>query len=373
MWSFLWELLQRAWYSSVAAMGTTTLAILVGFVAIPIILLVIEWATKGWDAMKERWQNNLIVAGVTLCIWIAIFAYRLFFAVPREIRDTTERTIVPRIERPIFPPQVAYIKTPVPRHVFTKEELAEFGNGIAVQLLETTDAEGSGGFKPLGTGFWISSEGYIATCLQQVLTRHGPLVVGIPIPALLSKNTAITLGVDRVGAELIAQDQDNGIAIVRVLHNPFDEREIHAWTGIMKAGNKKGNPPGYSGKWIKKIPEAYWVPTMVDSLARSGDEIVRIGFAFESNGMGSLSPEFGHINRAGPDPLRKDNLLLYRLFTSLSAVEPDCGSPIINNAKEVVGMVFAIDPNSPPSQRREVAVPSRYVIAVAAKVKANKD
>ena|ERR1035437_1537412 len=84
---FLVELLQRAWVSSVASMGTTTLAIL-GSLLYPLSEIVAELRSGGLSGMKRHWRerlrNTLAVAG---CLWSLLFGYHLLYKVPEQINQ----------------------------------------------------------------------------------------------------------------------------------------------------------------------------------------------------------------------------------------------------------------------------------------------
>ena len=116
MLSFCWSMLVRSWQETVSAMGTTTLAIAVAFLVIPILLLGITWMNKGWDMVKKTWQGNAVVVAVTVAIWLIIFTYHLLYSVPLKIRQEANGTAFPpmpekitRISRPS--PEIAYEKT----------------------------------------------------------------------------------------------------------------------------------------------------------------------------------------------------------------------------------------------------------------------
>jgi hypothetical protein len=345
----LWELLQRAWRLFVAAMGTTTLAIMVAFAVIPILLLLLEWSTKGWTVMKQRWQNNLRVVGVTLAVWVIIFSYQLFVAVPREINQAADKEGLPIIERRIRPPEIAYSKPARERRKFTTQELADFGTGIAIQIVEETPVSPNKApeHRPLATGFWVSTKGYAVTCAKSISGHQNRLVAAVPMPPLLGQNMIVAGGGMFTRAELVATDEQSGLALLRVYLSPF-ERQMHS---VALAKNLK------TGK-VENSVERYWVPKIATIMAQSGDEVVRIGFTSDS--LPVISPDFGHINRANVDTSKSQES--FRLYTSLPFKESNCGAPIINDAKEVVGVIGGVDPMSPYVQPREFAVPAKYVL-----------
>jgi hypothetical protein len=103
MLRFIADLVVRAWHSLVASMGTTTLAVAVAFIVIPILLLLVEWSREGWETMRAHWQGNLLVAAVTAVVWLAIFCYHLLYGVPQEIRQEADAVRPPNLAEPILP------------------------------------------------------------------------------------------------------------------------------------------------------------------------------------------------------------------------------------------------------------------------------
>ena len=83
MWRHLWHLLSHSWDSLVAAMGTTTLAIVVGFVGFLFILsinLVFKLRKDGWkwSVMVSHFSQNLKDSAVptiigNLMLWAVLF------------------------------------------------------------------------------------------------------------------------------------------------------------------------------------------------------------------------------------------------------------------------------------------------------------
>jgi hypothetical protein len=77
-------------------MGTTALAVLVGFVIIPGVFLAIKVFRKGRAQVFEHWKENLRDGAVTtLTIWLLLFCYHLFYKVPHDIRVEAERAQAP--------------------------------------------------------------------------------------------------------------------------------------------------------------------------------------------------------------------------------------------------------------------------------------
>ncbi len=88
MLSFLLELIERAWDSSVASMGTTTLAI-GGSLVYPLGDLIRERRALGWNGLQKHWKERLKYSAIiAICWWGLLFSYHLFYKVPQEIRTT---------------------------------------------------------------------------------------------------------------------------------------------------------------------------------------------------------------------------------------------------------------------------------------------
>jgi hypothetical protein len=228
-------------------------------------------------------------------------------------------------------------------------DLAKFASGTAIQIV-------SGGVDPtsvrvpVATGFWVSGKGYIATCLHSVQTGHR-LQAEVPMPPLLGNMMTVAAGAMITDLVLIVKDEDSDIAIMHVALSPF-ERSMHQMAVAQKRDDK-GKPIGQP----EVTQERYWVPTIASVLPKDGDEIIRVGF----NREGTLPVtfyDFGHITRMGVDT--SSAKAPYRVFTSFSSVRDlDCGAPIINNAKTVVGMMDG--PNGE-------GIPSTYILRLLEKI-----
>ena len=94
MW-FLWELVRRAWDSSVSSMGTTTLAI-VGSLLFPLVDNIRVFREYRLEGMKSHWKKGFKHAFlIAVCWWAALFSYHLFYKVPHDIKVEAESVPVP--------------------------------------------------------------------------------------------------------------------------------------------------------------------------------------------------------------------------------------------------------------------------------------
>lgn len=232
-------------------------------------------------------------------------------------------------------------------------ELAKFGAGTVVQLV--SDADSHGAFNPIATGFWLNDKGYIATCLRS-LQGHSRIGAFVPMPPLLGQNMTVASAGMTTLVEPIVSDKEAGIAILHVIHSPF-ERSLHGFAlaqPLDDKGQNVGEPEG--------TQEQYWVPTIAKELAQSGDDIIRVAFT-EQGGMPVVNHDFGHIARMGADFSSEGTRKSHRIYTDVPFKDSDCGAPIINNAKTVIGMVLGSD------GKFSVAVPSTYILDALKTVK----
>ncbi len=230
-------------------------------------------------------------------------------------------------------------------------ELAKFGAGTVVQIMN--DA-GSSHSYPIATGFWVNNKGYIATCLHSL---HGhDIGAFVPTPPLLGQSLTVAAGGITTGVEPIVVDKETDVAILHVVQSPF-ERSMHGFAGVQKLdaqGHNVGAP--------EVTQEQYWVPAIASDLAQSGDDIIRVAF-IQQHEMPVVNYDFGHIARMGVDFTSANTKTSYRLYTSMPFKDSDCGAPIINNAKTVIGMVNGSDGTS------SVAIPSSYILDVLKTIK----
>jgi Trypsin-like peptidase domain len=228
-------------------------------------------------------------------------------------------------------------------------ELAKFGAGTAVQLVTDADSSPHSSFNAIATGFWLNNKGYIATCLHSL---HGhDIGAFVPMPPLLGQNLTVAAGGMTTGVEPIVLDKETDVAILHVVQSPF-ERSMHGFAGVQKLDDQ-----GHNVGAPEVTQEQYWVPAIASDLAQSGDEIIRVAF-IQQHEMPVVSYDFGHITRMGVDSALANTNKSYRIYTSIPFKDSNCGAPIINNAKTVIGMVHGSDGTS------SVAIPSSYVLDV---------
>src|SRR5258708_6308164 len=104
--SFCLEIALRAWFSFLAALGTTGLGFFVSNIAIFVATLVVTclviWAFRGWPRMTSHARENVLIGVVVYCIvfvtvFLPIYCHHLFVNVPAQIRADADRVIAPSI------------------------------------------------------------------------------------------------------------------------------------------------------------------------------------------------------------------------------------------------------------------------------------
>lgn len=99
---FWWELVQRAWSSTVASMGTTSLAVS-GALLYPLSELYGAVRKNGWTRKvlsqhwRERLRNSVVIA---LVWWGILFSYHLFYKIPKAIRSQAANMTIPTLRFP---------------------------------------------------------------------------------------------------------------------------------------------------------------------------------------------------------------------------------------------------------------------------------
>jgi hypothetical protein len=142
MVGFTLELFVRAWHAAVSAMGTTTLAVAILSLVVPVVLFLYQWSREGftrhgWQRMVENRRGDLLFFAATLTAWMLLFGYQLFIGVPRMIRQTANNTQAPsgfHVSPPVFwdtktprPVQQPFIK-------ITRYQRSEYVAGAALNI-----------------------------------------------------------------------------------------------------------------------------------------------------------------------------------------------------------------------------------------------
>jgi hypothetical protein len=94
MFHFIGEIFLRAFFASVAAMGTTALAVCGGVAAFLFILL--RRLRFGLKEMARHWKETAKDGAIGALIWWGmVFCYQLFYRIPREITAQADHISAP--------------------------------------------------------------------------------------------------------------------------------------------------------------------------------------------------------------------------------------------------------------------------------------
>jgi hypothetical protein len=137
---FIFELALRAWQSLVSSMGTTTLATFVGFVIVPIVILLAKLASGGREGLREHWRVNALVVSITGLVWIGLFAWHLFFSVPEHIRADAKSARPPFVVgNHVVPPFATDKTTRRPQPVTISPQRVIYGSVAAASVDALSD------------------------------------------------------------------------------------------------------------------------------------------------------------------------------------------------------------------------------------------
>src|ERR1700693_3110456 len=142
---FVLELLGRAFKSLLASMGTTSLAVVVGFILVPFIVLFLRAQRKGFSALMQHWRENLQDGAMAIgIVWVVLFAWHLFYKVPHEISVQANSARLPPVSVPPAP-SFGYEKTVPPLHAsrtasisFTAQKIVTFIHNLNTRAPQIT-------------------------------------------------------------------------------------------------------------------------------------------------------------------------------------------------------------------------------------------
>jgi hypothetical protein len=120
MFHFAWEMFLRAFFASVAAMGTTVLAVCGGIAAFLFVLF--RRLRFGLKEMTRHWKDTAKDGVMAVVAWWGmVFCYQLFIKIPASIRYEADQVKPPNVLAP-KPPSLASMKSapmsPMPSFVF---------------------------------------------------------------------------------------------------------------------------------------------------------------------------------------------------------------------------------------------------------------
>jgi len=112
---------------------------------------------------------------------------------------------------------------PVPTATKAQASAADFVGrakelrGVIVQIVAPTTGK-------IGSGFWVTDKGYVATCWHVVQdSPNAKFVVRTAVDPLfdLKKSNVVNANWQTFSADLVAQDEENDLAVLKVASNPF--------------------------------------------------------------------------------------------------------------------------------------------------------
>lgn len=234
-------------------------------------------------------------------------------------------------------------------------EVANFGAKITIVLANGTIGPAKDDqheISIVASGFWVSSAGFAVTSLDSI-ARVPPsnLLAGVPFQPLLGNMIIVEGGVMYTPTQVVFQDREDDLAVVRIYGNPF-ERTMHMFA---RAENTK------TGKTEAQV-EQYAVAKLSSTLPMVGDEVVLVNRQLDpKQSVPTLEAEFDRVTRLGVD---ESTHRPHRIYLSLPFSSKYCGSAVLGASGEVLGISVSSD-----SEGHTVVVPAKYILELLADAK----
>jgi serine protease Do len=191
----------------------------------------------------------------------------------------------------------------------------------------------------VGSGVWVSEDGYVATCFHVVSTASSPkIVVRSSIDSLidLEHGNIIDANWQVFDASIVVKDEKNDVAILKVVPNPFKTR----LTAPIKLGDTILTAHFEKGEVEEKLPVA-------------GENILIGGYplglpyeVFQEGSVASIAVIQG----------------VPKVFLSAVANHGNSGGPVFNDRGEVIGLLEGEVPGADRERTGlEIVVPAYYV------------
>lgn len=185
----------------------------------------------------------------------------------------------------------------------------------------------------IGSGVWVSEEGYVATCWHVVSDATGQVIVSVSLAAY-KKNLIVSASFYTMNAHVVAHDEAADVAILKVEHNPFT------------------NPPvTFIETPETKVGPRFAVPQFRQQVPDSGEQVVLAGFPL---GRPDLISQTGIVAGIGiPGEIRNPALTarLVRVFTSVVSNPANSGGPVLDSSGQLIGI---LEGNLPSPMRDEL-------------------
>jgi S1-C subfamily serine protease len=247
----------------------------------------------------------------TLSIWILLFGTHL-----AAINNLQSRLAVPQ-------------GSPSSQHPhYSRPRSLEIATSSTVQVSYPVVPGGD----RVGSGVWVSEEGYVATCWHVVKDATGQVIVNVSL-AVYNKNLTVTASFYTMNAHVVAHDETADVAILKVENNPFT------------------NPPSTFIKTPKSAIRArFAVPRFRQQVPDSGEQVVLAGFPL---GRPDLISQTGIVAGMGiPGEIRNPAPIarLVRVFASVVSNPANSGGPVLDSSGQLIGI---LEGNLPSLMRDE--------------------
>ena len=238
----------------------------------------------------------------------------------------------------LLPAVTAAQKSPVPHLAETTKmdalQLHQWAISRTVQVVAGPDAA----IAPLGSGGWVSAEGYVATCWH-VVENANLVTIRVAFPGVydLERNVVENANFKEFPATVVASDKNADVAILKVSPNPF-------------------STPGATQPLVKGGPPLKMAPAHLHSLLPApGDLALLAGYPLGRPDLiiqpGSVAAVALVDEFQGPEVIKA-----VRIILALVSNPANSGGPVFNAEGELLGLLRA----NFPSPVKDKDVPQDY-------------
>lgn len=206
------------------------------------------------------------------------------------------------------------------------------------------------GSNSVGSGFWVDQRGYVATCWHVV--RDNPtatLTVQSAVEPLfdLEKNNMVFSNWEAFSAKVVAKDEINDLALLKIAGNPFIRPKSAV---LVKIGDKA-------------LTAQYKQSTLKTALPEPGQKILLAGYPLGRPYLvvqeGSVASVAHSLPEFGPT---------LKILISTVANPGNSGGPVLDSDSKVIGILEGGLPSRPgrdPAQAQSgiaVVVPAHFLL-----------
>jgi len=271
-----------------------------------------EWIRAIFDDWKQNVRDGLVAASFIFVVWLMY-----------NVRVVLH-------EKPVF----------------SYAQISEYSNSIVLAISNDSTRMKAGA---IGSGFWVSESGYVVSCThrfnESTAKPGNSLIVETLLPPSEVPGKGFTGGgIASAGGDFVAWDsKGTGILLLWVEKNPF-HRDSRAFTAIEDTRSHQ----------TAVAVERAAVPNISNEDPKIGDRIFVLGVE-NNNGMPSVRIMEGAVEEIGMDI--NSTARPVRLYTSVPFKDTFWGAPVLNESRQVVGVVG-------DSESKAVIVPSRYILEI---------